>query len=55
MGDAPWTKSLLYKLLFELIAVLILCLFAYCGYTFYNINKRISDAEVIIVKIGSRI
>lgn len=55
MGSAPWTKSLLYRLIFELIAVLILCIFAYCGYTFYNINERIKNAEIIIVKIGSRI
>ena len=55
MGDAPWTKSLFYKLLFELIAVLILCLFVYCSYTVHNINKRISAAEIIIVKIGQRL
>lgn len=55
MGDAPWSKALLYRLVFELIAVLVLCLFTYCSYTFYNINERIKAAEIIIVKIGSRI
>lgn len=55
MGNAPWSKELFYQLLFEVLAVSILIVSFMGCYTLHKINQRIGNAEVIVVKIGTRI